>query len=95
MFEASISRDLGGVFNERFIRFNAVVGETVFIVSVDFVSVCPSVFVGRTPQIDAVRTWGTPGRWENGQCVFAIFSGENGRSRELDARVAILIAVPP
>ena len=84
---------LGGVFHERFIRFNAIIREAVFVIAVDFMSVCPSVFVGRTPQIDAVRTWGTPGRWENGQCVFAIFSGENGRSRELDARVTILIAV--
>ena len=84
---------LGGVFNERFIRFVAVVRETVFVIAVDFVSVCPSVLIGRTPQIDAVRTWRTTRCWEKGQCVFAIFSGKNGRSRELDARVAILIAV--
>ena len=46
---------LGGVFNERFASLDAVIRETVFVVSVDFVSVCPSVFVGRTPQIDCVR----------------------------------------
>ena len=34
---------------------DAVVGETVFVIAVDFVSVCPSVFVGRAPQIDGVR----------------------------------------
>ena len=46
---------LGGVFNEHFASLDAVIRETVFVIAVDFVSVCPSVFVGRAPQIDDVR----------------------------------------
>ena len=37
---------LGGVFNERFASLDAVVGESVFVIAVDFVSVCPSPVVG-------------------------------------------------
>ena len=46
---------LGGVFQGRFIGFYAVVRETVFVIAVDFISVCPSILVGRTFQIDCVR----------------------------------------
>ena len=46
---------LGGVFNERFIRLDAVIREAVFVIAVDFVSVCSSPVVRRTPQIDCVR----------------------------------------
>ena len=46
---------LGGVFQGRFIGFYAVVRETVFVIAVDFISVCPSIVVGRTFQIDCVR----------------------------------------
>ena len=55
---------LGGVCNERFIRFNAVVRESGFEATVDGVSVCPSPVVRRTPQIDVAITWCAP---DNGQ----------------------------
>ena len=37
---------LGGVCNERFASLDAVVGESVFVIVVDFVSVCSSPVVG-------------------------------------------------
>lgn len=37
---------LGGVFHERFIRFNAIIRESGFEATVDGVSVCPSPVVG-------------------------------------------------
>ena len=59
-----LQESLGGVFNERFASLDAVVGETVFVIAVDFISVCPSPVVRRTPQIDVARTWCAP---DNGQ----------------------------
>ena len=46
---------LGGVFQERFTSFDAIVRETVFVIAVDKCTVCPCIVVGRTPQIDCVR----------------------------------------
>ena len=81
-----LQESLGGVFHERFIRFDAVVRETVFVIAVDFVSIRVSVVVGRTPQIDGVCARYATRCWEDGQSVFAVFAGENGGSHELYAR---------
>ena len=55
---------LGGVFNERFASLDAVIREAVFVIAVDFVSVCSSPVIPRTPQMDGVTTWCAP---DNGQ----------------------------
>ncbi len=55
MFEASISTASRWRFPRAFHQFDAIVRETVFVIAVDFISVCPSIVVGRTFQIDCVR----------------------------------------
>ena len=55
MFEASISTASRWRFPRVFHQFDAIVRETVFVIAVDFISVCPSIVVGRTFQIDCVR----------------------------------------
>ena len=57
---------LGGFFHERFASLDAVVGESVFVIAVDFVSVCSSPVVRRTPQIDVAITWCAPDTGQDG-----------------------------